>query len=76
MAKGQSPWVKAKDQLPFVDEDDTSEQSEQVLVIVYGRNDPEILVYNKHYHVWDTADGDDYFCDVSDNDLWTPIPKL
>lgn len=72
----QSPWIKAKDQLPFVDEDDTSEQSEQVLVIVYGRNDPEILVYNKHYHVWDTADGDDYFCDVSDNDLWTPIPKL
>lgn len=70
-------WIKAKDQLPFVDEDDISEQSEPVLVItsVKGHYEPEILVYNKHYHVWDTADADDYYCDVSDNDLWMPIPK-
>lgn len=72
----QSPWIKAKDQLPFVDEDDISEQSEPVLVIASakGHYEPEILVYNKHYHVWDTADADDYCCDVSDNDLWMPIP--
>lgn len=71
-------WIKAKDQLPFVDEDDISEQSEPVLVItsVKGHYEPEILVYNKHYHVWDTADADDYYCDVSDNDLWMPIPKF
>lgn len=70
-------WIKAKDQLPFVDEDDISEQSEPVLVIASARGhyEPEILVYNKHYHVWDTADADDYCCDVSDNDLWMPIPK-
>ncbi|MCZ2663064.1 hypothetical protein [Bacteroides fragilis] len=76
-AKSQSPWIKAKDQLPFVDEDDISEQSEPVLVIASakGHYEPEILVYNKHYHVWDTADADDYYCDVSDNDLWMPIPK-
>lgn len=73
----QSSWIKAKDQLPFVDEDDISEQSEPVLVIASakGHYEPEILVYNKHYHVWDTADADDYCCDVSDNDLWMPIPK-
>jgi hypothetical protein len=74
----QSPWKKAKDELPFVDEDDISEQSEPVLVIASakGHYEPEILVYNKHYHVWDTADADDYCCDVSDNDLWMPIPSL
>ena len=68
----QSPWIKAKDQLPNVDEDDISEQSEPVLVIVSakGHYEPEILVYNKHYHVWDTADGDDYSCNISDDDLW------
>ena len=67
----QSPWIKAKNQLPFVDEDDISEQSEPVLVIASAKRhyEPEILVYNKHYHVWDTADADDYCCDVSDNDL-------
>ena len=52
----QSPWIKAKDQLPFVDEDDTSEQNGPVLVIVSakGHYEPEILVYIKHYHVWNT----------------------
>lgn len=74
----QSPWIKAKDQLPNVDEDDISEQSEPVLVIVSakGHYEPEILVYNKHYHVWDTADGDDYSCNISDDDLWMSIPDL
>ena len=74
----QSPWIKAKDRLPFVDEDDISEQSEPVLVIASakGHYEPEILVYNKHYHVWDTADADNYCCDVSDNDLWMYIPKF
>ena len=74
----QSPWIKAKDQLPNVDEDDISEQSEPVLVIVSakGHYEPEILVYNKHYHVWDTADGDDYSCNISDDDLWMSIPEF
>ena len=74
----QSPWIKTKDQLPNVDEDDISEQSEPVLVIVSakGHYEPEILVYNKHYHVWDTADGDDYSCNISDDDLWMSIPEF
>lgn len=71
----QSPWIKAKDQLPFVDEDDISEQSEPVLVKISGHCEPEILVYNKHYHVWDTSDGDDYSCNISDDDIWMPIPQ-
>lgn len=74
----QSPWIKAKDQLPDVDENDISEQSEPVLVILSakGHYEPEILVYNKYYHVWDTADADDYSCNISDDDLWMPIPKF
>ncbi len=74
----QSPWIKAKDRLPDVDENDISEQSEPVLVKVSakGHYEPEILVYNKHYHVWDTADADDYSCEISDDDLWMPIPAL
>lgn len=74
----QSPWIKAKDQLPDVDENNISEQSEPVLVILSakGHYEPEILVYNKYYHVWDTADADDYSCNISDDDLWMPIPKF
>lgn len=47
----QSPWIRAKDQLPPVDEEDISEQSEPVLVKISGHCEPEILVYNKYYHV-------------------------
>lgn len=74
----QAPWIKAKDRLPDVDENNISEQSEPVLVIVAakGHYEPEILVYNKYYHVWDTADTDDYSCKISDDDLWMPIPKF
>lgn len=71
----QSSWIKAKDQLPFVDEDDISEQSEPVLVKISGHCEPEILVYNKHYRVWDTSDGDNYSCNISDDDIWMPIPQ-
>lgn len=74
----QSPWVRAKDRLPPVDENDISEQSNPVLVKIAakGRYEPEILVYNKYYHVWDTADSDDFYCHISDDDLWMPIPSF
>lgn len=72
----QSPWIRAKDQLPPVDEENISEQSEPVLVKISGHCEPEILVYNKYYHVWDTSDGDDYSCNISDDDLWMPIPSF
>ena len=74
----QSPWINVNERLPDVDENDISEQSEPVLVKVSakGHYEPEILVYNKHYHVWDTADADDYSCEISDDDLWMPIPAL
>ena len=72
----QSPWIRAKDQLPPVDEEDISEQSEPVLVKISGHFEPEILVYNKYYHVWDDSDGDDYSCDISDDDLWMSIPSF
>lgn len=72
----QSPWIKAKEQLPPVNEKDISEQSEPVLVKISGHCEPEILVYNKYYHVWDTSDGDDYSCNISDDDIWMPIPSF
>ena len=74
----QSPWVRAKYRLPPVDENDISEQSNPVLVKIAakGHYEPEILVYNKYYHVWDTADADDFYCHISDDDLWMPIPSF
>ena len=60
----------------IVDEEDISEQSEPVLVKISGHCEPEILVYNKYYHVWDTSDSDDYSCNISDDDLWMPIPSF
>lgn len=74
--KGQSPWIRVKEQLPPVNEKDISKQSEPVLVKISGHCEPEILVYNKFYHVWDTSDGDDYSCNISDDDLWMPIPSF
>ncbi|WP_303223995.1 hypothetical protein [Butyricimonas faecihominis] len=74
----QKQWISVKEQLPPVDENFLSEQSDPVLVIINqkGFYEPEILVYNKHYHVWDTADGDDFRCRVSDGDFWMAIPEL
>ena len=75
----KNQWISVKEQLPPpVDENSLSEQSDPVLVIIgqKGFYEPEILVYNKHYHVWDTADGDDSRCRVSDGDFWMAIPEL
>lgn len=74
----QSPWVKAGERLPYVDENYNSLQSEPVLVQLSEKEwfEPEILIYNKHYNTWDTADGDDAECKVSDDDLWMPIPGI
>lgn len=71
----QSPWIKVKDQLPPVDENDVSMQSDRVLVQLSSKEwfEPEILIYNKYYHVWDSEDGDDYEYEISDDDLWMPI---
>lgn len=74
----QSPWIRVKDQLPPVDEKDISKQSAPVLVQLASKEwfEPQILIYNKYFHVWDSEDGDDYECNISDNDLWMPIPDL
>ena len=74
----QSPWIKVKDQLPSVDENDVSMQSDRVLVQPSSKEwfEPEILIYNKYYHVWDSEDGDDYEYEISDDDLWMPIPSF
>lgn len=74
----QSPWIKVKDQLPPVDENDVSMQSDRVLVQLSSKEwfEPEILIYNKYYHVWDSEDGDDYEYEISDDDLWMPIPSF
>lgn len=74
----QSSWRRVKDQLPPVNERDVSKQSAPVLVQLASKKwfEPQILIYNKYFHVWDSEDGDDYECNISDNDLWMPIPDL
>ena len=32
--------------------------------------------YNAYYKTWDTEDGDDFDCNISDNDLWMSIPSF
>ena len=52
----------------------TPEQDEFVMVKRHGEYwSPN--VYNAHYNCWDTADGDDYDCDVNENDVWLRLPN-
>lgn len=53
----------------------TPEQDEFVMVIRHRKGYWEPKVYNAHYNCWDTADGDDYDCDVDENDVWLRLPN-
>lgn len=37
---------------------------------------PKLNVYNAYDKAWDTEDGDDFDCNISDNDLWMSIPTF
>lgn len=51
------------------------DQDEYVIVKRYWVDHWTPKVYNAHYNCWDTEDGDDYDCDVDENDIWMRLPK-
>lgn len=53
----------------------TPKQDEFVMVIRQGDGYWTPKVYNAYYNCWDTADGDDYDCDVDENDIWLRLPN-
>ena len=53
----------------------TPNQDEFVMVIRHGDGYWTPKVYNAHYNCWDTADGDDYDCDVDEKDVWLRLPN-
>ena len=53
----------------------TPNQDEFVMVIRQGDGYWTPKVYNAYYNCWDTADGDDYDCDVDENDIWLRLPN-
>jgi hypothetical protein len=53
----------------------TPNQDEFVMVIRQGDGYWSPKVYNAYYNCWDTADGDDYDCDVDENDVWLRLPN-
>ena len=53
----------------------TPKQDEFVMVIRQGDGYWTPKVYNAYYNCWDTADGDDYDCDVDENDVWLRLPN-
>lgn len=76
--RSKLPWISVKERMPEVDEKNISMQSKPVLVLLASQQtfEPKALVYNKHYHVWDSEDGDDFECEISDGDFWAPIPTF
>lgn len=53
----------------------TPEQDEFVMVKERGIGYWKPQVFNKECNCWDTADGDDYDCDVDENDVWLRLPS-
>ena len=53
----------------------TPNQDEFVMVIRQGDGYWTPKVYNAYYNCWDTSDGDDYDCDVDENDIWLRLPN-
>lgn len=66
----QSPWIKAKDKLP--DACNGSRSKPVLVMLTEGKT--ELLEYENCLHKW--CPKDDFFYDVSDDDLWMTIPKL
>lgn len=67
--KEKSPWIRVSEQLP--------EHDELVLTRLEAYHfKPKLNVYNAYYKAWDTEDGDDFDCNISDNDLWMSIPSF
>ena len=67
--ENNSPWISISEQQP--------EHDELVLTRLEAYHfKPKLNVYNAYYKTWDTEDGDDFDCNISDNDLWMSIPSF
>lgn len=67
--ENNSPWISISEQQP--------EHDELVLTRLEAYHfKPKLNVYNAYYKAWDTEDGDDFDCNISDNDLWMSIPSF
>lgn len=36
----------------------------------------QMLVYNDYDDCWDDSEGDDYYCDLEDDDIWMELPTM
>lgn len=67
--ENNSPWISISEQQP--------EHDELVLTRLEAYHfKPKLNVYNAYYEAWDTEYGDDFDCNISDNDLWMSIPSF
>lgn len=67
--ENNSPWISISEQQP--------EHDELVLTRLEAYHfKPKLNVYNAYYKTWNTEDGDDFDCNISDNDLWMSIPTF
>jgi len=52
------------------------ERYEQILCLVVHGGNILLRQWNCEHLVWDTEDGDDYFCNADDVSYWMPCPAL
>lgn len=68
-----SPWTSVKDKLhpdkPGLD------QYEHVACLVVYNGEILLRKWNCEHLVWDTEDGDDFFCKAEDITHWMPLPQ-
>lgn len=65
-------WIKSSDKLhpdkPGID------RYEQVLCLIVRNGETLIRQWNCEHLVWDTEDGDDFYCTAEDVTHWMPVP--
>lgn len=64
-------------ELKIIDAGESGNYDELVLTRLEAYHfKPKLNVYNAYYEAWDTEYGDDFDCNISDNDLWMSIPTF
>ncbi len=49
---------------------------EQVLCLIVRNGEPLLRQWNCEHQVWDTEDGDDFFCHASEVSHWVPVSEI
>lgn len=67
-------WIQSKDKLhpdkPGI------ERYEQIPCLIVRKGEILIRLWNCEHLVWDTEDGDDYFCGAEEVTHWMPLPSV